>query len=56
MLALFDTRGRVLGTATSPLIHARGTSAVALFLARDGNEMILATESQIRWLAVSTHE
>jgi len=33
MLALFDTRGRVLGTATSPLIHARGTSAVALFLA-----------------------
>jgi len=56
MLALFDTRGRMLGTATSPLIHASGTSAVGLFLARDGNDgMILATESQITWLAVSAN-
>jgi outer membrane protein assembly factor BamB len=54
MLTLMDTAGHILGTATSPLIHARGTSGVGLFLARDGDDgLILATESQITWLAVS---
>lgn len=55
-LALFDTSGRILGTATSPLIQPRGTSAAGLFLARDGNDgLILATESQITWLSVAAH-
>jgi outer membrane protein assembly factor BamB len=54
MLMLMDTDGHILGTAMSPLIYPRGTSAAGLFLARDGDDgMILATESQITWLAVS---
>lgn len=50
-LTLMDHDGTILGTATSPLLHASETAAVGLFLANDGpNKLILATDSQIAWL------
>lgn len=52
-LTLVDRSGAILGTATSPVLHASETAAAGRFLANDGpGKLILASNDQIAWLDV----